>query len=72
MFRTEFCPELITAALIEINGNHSGMRKRRHRLVGRGKIEHSREPRNKAEPLRLSFARLSNDQHPVAAENRAD
>jgi hypothetical protein len=30
MFRTEFCTEPITAALIQINGNRSDMRKMQH------------------------------------------
>ena len=35
MFQTEFCPEPITAALIQINGNRSDMRKMQHRVVSR-------------------------------------
>jgi len=35
MFRTKFCPELITAALIQINGQPSIMRKMQTSLVGR-------------------------------------
>src|SRR6516162_3446352 len=36
MFHSELCPEPIPAALIQINGNRSYMRKIQHRLVGRG------------------------------------